>query len=281
MIYRAGDQLLDFRKPLVMGVINITPDSFYAQSRMQSLDDTLMKIEKMKEDGAKIVDIGGMSSRPGAATISADEEWERIGPVIKEVVASLQDVIFSVDTIHSKVADKSLNAGVHMINDISAGSFDPQMIPTVKDYQATYIAMHMQGQPSTMQNRPQYDDVVYHILQFFVNKLRWFEKNGVYDVVIDPGFGFGKTLEHNYDLLRQLHVFKMLERPLMVGISRKSMIYKVLKTDAENALNGTTACHMVALQQGARILRVHDVKEAVETIRLFEELYSKNGDVQI
>lgn len=265
-------RLVDLRRPVVMGILNINDDSFYSGSRFSGTDNLLKAAESMLSAGAAILDIGGMSSRPGAEVISAEEELRRVLPAITNIHREFPDAILSVDTIRSTVAREAVQAGAAMINDISAGKLDQELYPTLGELQVPYVLMHMQKRPENMQEAPTYDNVVQDVLDFLIAEIHTLRQHGVKDILIDPGFGFGKSVEHNYELLRSLHVFRMLDLPLLVGISRKSMIYKPLGIGPEQALNGTTALHMAALQQGAGMLRVHDVKEAVETIRLWELL---------
>ena len=265
-------KLLSLEKPIVMGIINITPDSFYDGGRYSNVDQVLRQAEKMVTEGASIMDIGGMSSRPGAAIIEEEEELSRVIEVIRRVHEIFPEVILSIDTFRSKVAEEAIEAGASIVNDISAGKLDQNMYATVGKLSVPYILMHMQNLPESMQKNPNYEDVTQEVLDFFIFEINRLQELGVLDIIVDPGFGFGKSLKHNYELLNKLHVFKLLSFPVLAGISRKSMIYKVLNTKPEQALNGTTALHMVALQQGAKILRVHDVKPAIETIALFTEL---------
>lgn len=265
-------RLLDLSRPVIMGIINVTEDSFYAGSRFTALDAIVQQAEKMLHEGAQILDIGGMSSRPGATIISAEEEVERIAPVIETLVKRFPEAILSLDTIYGHSARVGAELGVGIINDISAGRLDPSMYPTVAELGLPYVLMHMQGQPGNMQKNPSYADVVTEVLDFFIVEVGKLRAMGVKDIVLDPGFGFGKNHVHNYTLLKNMHVFKILDAPILAGLSRKSMIYRLLGIEPEAALNGTTALHMVALQQGAKILRVHDVKPAAEVIRLWEML---------
>ena len=261
--------------PWVMGILNITPDSFFEGSRFSSAEKAAQRAEEMIANGAKIIDIGGYSSRPGADAVSPEEEWERLQsviPAVRNVVDRHPDTFISVDTFRAKVAEKAVGAGAHMVNDISGGNLDDRMYKVVAKLQVPYIIMHMQGDPSTMQINPTYEHVTQDIVKFFSEKLPQLHTMGIHDTIVDVGFGFGKTLEHNYQLLRELHAFQLLGRPILAGVSRKSMIYKALGNTADESLNGTTALHMAALLQGSNILRVHDVKEAVETITLFNEL---------
>lgn len=265
-------RLLSLESPVVMGVLNVTPDSFYDGGRYQDRDQVLRQTEKMLREGAAIVDVGGMSSRPGAAGVAEAEELRRVVPIVAAIGKAFPEALISVDTIRPAVAREAVAAGAHLINDISAGALAEGMYETVAALGVPYCLMHMQGTPGTMQRAPHYEDVVQEVLDFFIREVGRLRELGVVDIVIDPGFGFGKTLEHNYQLLKNMHVFRMLDLPLLAGLSRKSMIYRLLQITPEEALNGTTALHMVALQQGAAILRVHDVREAVEAIRLWDKL---------
>jgi dihydropteroate synthase len=265
-------RLLSLESPVVMGVLNVTPDSFYDGGRYQGRDQVLRQTEKMLREGAALVDVGGMSSRPGAAEVPAAEELRRVVPAIAAIGEAFPEALISVDTVRPEVAREAVAAGAHLINDISAGALAEEMYATVAALGVPYCLMHMQGTPGTMQRSPHYEDVVQEVLDFFIREVGKLRGLGVVDIVIDPGFGFGKTLEHNYRLLKNMHVFRMLDLPVLAGLSRKSMIYRLLETTPEEALNGTTALHMVALQQGAAILRVHDVREAVEAVRLWEQL---------
>lgn len=266
-------QLLDLSRPVVMGILNVTPDSFFDGGRYTDEVSMLKQTEKMLAEGAAILDVGGASSRPGAAEVSENEELERVIPVIKVIKNHFADVIISIDTWWAGVAKAAVEAGASMVNDISGGQFDAKMFETVADLDVPYILMHIQGTPGTMQQNPHYEDVVTEVLDFFVQKIEKLRALGVKDIVLDPGFGFGKTVEHNYQLLKNLHVFgNVTGLPVLAGISRKSMICKVLKVNPKHALNGTTALHIVALQQGAKTLRAHDVREAVEVIKLWEML---------
>jgi dihydropteroate synthase len=263
-------QLLDLRTPIVMGILNITPDSFFAGSRLADEKAILEAAERMITEGSSILDIGGMSSRPGAEIISEADEMRRVLPAIEAIHKRFPQAIMSIDTIRASVAKASIEAGASIVNDISAGNLDEKMFVTVSELAVPYILMHMKATPKTMQSETNYDDISLEILDFFIEKIGQLRSLGVKDIVVDLGFGFGKKLEQNYELFRKLNVFKILECPLLVGVSRKSMIYKALNINAENALNGTTAANMLALVNGAKILRVHDVKEAVETINIFK-----------
>jgi dihydropteroate synthase len=264
--------LLDLRDPIVMGVINITPDSFYEGSRATEEYTLLKQAERMITEGAAILDIGGMSSRPGAVIIDEKEELSRVIPAVNTVLKHFPEALISIDTIRSSVAHACVNEGACMVNDITAGRFDDKMFETIAALKnVPYIVMHMKGEtPQTMQKQAVYEDIALEILDFFIEKVGILRGLKVRDIIIDPGFGFGKTIEHNFELLKKIHVFKMLEVPILVGLSRKSMIWKTLNITPEEALNGTTVCNLLALQQGAKILRVHDVTEAVQTIKLFQ-----------
>jgi len=269
--------LIDWTRPTVMGILNTTPDSFFDGGRYRGVDEALVQAERMLSAGAGIIDVGGASSRPGANAVSEPDELSRVMPVLEAIHRRFSQAILSVDTWRASVAVAAVEAGARMVNDISAGAFDPALYPALahinRKSPVYYVLMHMQGTPATMQLNPQYDDVVTDVLDFFLFKLHELQQMGIYDVVLDPGFGFGKTVEHNYTLLRRLADFQAVTgRPVLAGISRKSMICKVLGVNPEQALNGTTALHMVALQNGARILRAHDVKEAVETVKLWQAL---------
>ena len=260
--------LLD--EPKIMGIINVTPDSFYSNSQHKSKEAALYTTEKMLQNGATFIDIGGQSTKPNASQISIREELERVIPINEVINQQFPEALISIDTYNATVAQKAIEAGACMVNDVSAGNLDETMISTVASLNVPFICMHMQGTPQTMQIAPTYNDIIEDLLLFFINKTQQCTQAGINDVVIDLGFGFGKTIEQNFHLLKQMHLFKLLKKPILLGISRKSMIYKTLETSPENALNGTTALHMLGLQNGASILRVHDVKEAKETITLFK-----------
>lgn len=263
-------ELYDLRTPVVMGVINITPDSFFAFSRYKSDRTLLQQVETFLSDGASIIDVGGYSTRPQAAPVSVDEEIKRISEALEIICKKFPEAVLSVDTFRSPVARMAVQEyGVAMINDIGGGTLDQLMFETIADLQVAYVLMHTRGNPQHMQEQTQYEDVVADVLQFLAKRVAQLRLLGVHDVVIDPGFGFAKTLEQNYEMMSKLSIFRQINAPLLVGISRKSMIYKLLGVDPEEALNGTTALNMLALMGGASILRVHDVKEAVEAIRIF------------
>lgn len=255
-----------------MGILNVTPDSFYAGSRVQEEEQLLMKAQEMVSDGAAILDIGGYSTRPGAEDISPSQEIERVVSAIKTIRQALPNTLISIDTFRASVATEAIAAGASLINDVSGGNLDPLMFETVASLKVPYILMHMRGTPQTMKSLAEYENVVPEVYQELQTKLNRLHQLGVADVIIDPGFGFAKTIEHNFRLLRNLRYFKALGQPVLAGVSRKSMIYKTLDITPENALNGTTALHMAALEQGASLLRVHDVKAAMECVQLHHKL---------
>jgi dihydropteroate synthase len=265
-------RLLSLERPVLMGILNATPDSFYDGGRHQSLDAALRQTEQMLSEGATIIDVGGMSSRPGAEQITIQEELRRVLPVIQAIAGRFPEAYISIDTVHAETAREAVAAGACMVNDISAGRLTEGMYETVAELGVPYILMHMQGRPETMQQQPQYDDVVQEVLDFMIAEAGRLRAAGVKDILLDPGFGFGKTIAHNFQLLQNLHVMGILPYPVVAGISRKSMICRSLGIPPEEALNGTTALHVVALQQGARVLRVHDVAEAAQVVRLWEQL---------
>ncbi|WP_158825297.1 dihydropteroate synthase [Mucilaginibacter lacusdianchii] len=266
----AGGTLIDLSSPKVMGIINITPDSFFSDSRKPAVDDAVAQAERMLADGATFLDLGAYSSRPGAENISVQEETNRLLPVVEAIVDRYPDAILSIDTFRSQVAEAAIKAGAHIINDISGGQLDAEMFATVASLQVPYILMHMKGTPQNMVQLAEYDDVFTDVFDYFVQRYETLRKMGVHDVILDPGFGFAKKAEHSYTLLNRLTDFDMLELPMLVGVSRKRMIYGLLGNSAQEALNGTTVLNTIALTKGANILRVHDVKEAVEAIKLWE-----------
>ncbi|MEN8119216.1 MAG: dihydropteroate synthase [Bacteroidota bacterium] len=264
-------QLFDLNKPVIMGILNITPDSFYDGGNYNQKEKILQRIIQMIDEGVTIVDIGAYSSRPGATHISEKEEINRLTPVLELIVKFFPDLIVSVDTFRSNIAKIVVNEyGVAIINDISAGELDKQMFETVSELQIPYIMMHMKGNPENMQKNTHYKDLIKEIINYFSKKVNLLNELGHRDIIIDPGFGFSKTLNQNYELLKKLRSFELFELPILVGISRKSMIYKHLGISAEKALNGTSILNTIAIQNGANILRVHDVKEASEVIKLIE-----------
>lgn len=271
MTINCNGRLLDLSKPHVMGILNVTPDSFFDGGKHTHLPDILRQAEKMLTEGAAILDVGGASTRPGAAEVSAQAELDRTIPAIEAILGAFPGTIISIDTWRASVAEAAIRAGASLVNDISGGNLDADMFPTVGRLKAPYILMHMQGTPQTMQHNPEYQDVVTEVLDFFIEKTIALRQFGVDDIVLDPGFGFGKTVAHNFTLLKHLQTFKtVLGMPTLAGISRKSMICKALGIKPAQALNGTTALHMLALEQGATLLRAHDVHEAKETIALWE-----------
>lgn len=262
-------KLLNLSAPIVMGIINATPDSFY-KGHLNAGEGTILTMAgKMIEEGAAILDIGGQSTRPGSKPIGAEEEINRVLPLIKKIHTEFPDTVISIDTYNSMVARAAVEAGASIINDISGGNLDKDMLRTVAALKVPYICMHMQGEPATMQKEPMYTDVVKEVLDFFITKIDECNRFGIKDLIIDPGFGFGKTIEHNFQLLKRLHVLSITNKPILAGLSRKSTIYKTLSVTATDALNGTTVLNTMALLNGASILRVHDVKEAREAILLY------------
>jgi dihydropteroate synthase len=265
-------RLVSLHTPLVMGILNLTSDSFYEGSRLGSTNDVLERADKMLSEGADILDIGGQSTRPGSNRLTAKEELQKVIPAIKAILQKHPTAILSIDTYHAEVASAAVKAGVAIVNDISAGNMDTEMINTVAALGVPYICMHMKGTPETMQHEAHYADVTKEVLDFFIQKTYECKNAGIKDIIIDPGFGFGKTIEHNYELLSKLELLRILDVPLMVGLSRKATIYKTLGVTAAEALNGTTVLNTIAVQKGANILRVHDVKEAKEVIQLTSRL---------
>lgn len=266
-------KLIDLTTPKIMGILNITPDSFYDGGVFNNTDRALAQTEKMLLEGATFIDVGGASSKPGAVEISIDEELARVLPIIEEIQKRFPEAIISIDTYRSVVAQQAVATGAAIVNDISGGNLDAKMLGTVGALGGVpYIAIHMQGKPQNMQDNPSYDNVLVAIRSFFAAKIDEAHKAGIHDIIIDPGFGFGKTLDHNYSLLKNLSSMQMDGIPMLIGLSRKSMIHKLLEIEAADALNGTTVLNTIALQQGAQILRVHDVKEAQQAIHLIEKL---------
>jgi dihydropteroate synthase len=265
-------RLCPLHRPVVMGILNVTPDSFYDGGRHFVVEAAISQALRMYEEGATILDVGGMSSRPGAEELPVAEEIRRVIPVIQAISERIPEAIISVDTVQPEVARLAVEAGASIVNDISAGRMVPGMYETVAALDVPYVLMHMKGTPKTMQKEAVYENVVEAVLEFLLDEVGKLKSLGIKDIIIDPGFGFGKTIAHNFQLLQYLHTLKILPYPILAGISRKSMIYRTLGITPEEALNGTTALNMVALQQGASILRVHDVRQAVETIKIFEAL---------
>lgn len=270
-------RLLDLSSPVIIGIINVTPDSFYDGGALDSEAKLFQHAEKMLKEGATILDVGGMSSRPGAKVITEEEELQRIVPAITSLKKNFPEALISIDTWRSNVVIAAINEGAVLVNDISAGTFDDQLWKTVSRLKVPYILMHMKGTPENMQADPVYDDVLHEVIEFFKEKILQLRSLGIYEIILDPGFGFGKTVEHNFRLLNDLDIFRMFELPVMAGLSRKSLICKVLKVNPDKALNGTSVLNTIALIKGANILRVHDVREANETIQLVETL--KNAAV--
>lgn len=262
-------KLIDLSTPKVMGILNITPDSFYDGGKNDSYQVIIDKVQKMLCDGATFIDIGAYSSKPNAEFVSEDEELQRIIPIIEMLIRIFPEILISVDTFRSEVAKASIEAGATIINDISAGNLDDKMLETIAKYNVPYIMMHMKGNPKTMQSLANYEDIMKEMLFYFSEKVNEARSLGINDIIIDPGFGFAKTLEQNFEVMNKLELFQMLNLPLLSGISRKSMIYKTLGTTAQESLNGTTFLNTISLMKGAKILRVHDVKEAVECVALF------------
>lgn len=272
MTINCKGQLIDFETPKVMGILNLTPDSFYDGGKYKNDLDILGQVEKMLTEGATFVDIGAYSSRPNAKHISEAEELERILPIIDLIVRRFPNILISVDTFRAAVAKAAIDIGACLINDISAGKMDDNMLITVADLKVPYIMMHMKGIPQNMQQHTTYDHLIKDMISYFAERITTARALGIIDIIIDPGFGFSKTRAQNFELLQHLELFKMIDKPILTGFSRKSMIHKTLHTSAEEALNGTTVLNTIALQKGASIVRVHDVKEAMECILLTQQL---------
>ena len=266
--------LLELSKPKIMGILNLTPDSFYDGGRNNNLNDALKKTEQILSEGAELIDIGAYSSRPGAEHISEETESERLIPVLRAIVSEFPDAILSIDTFRSGIARTAVNEGAAIINDISAGAMDKEMFQTIAKLGVPYIMMHMKGTPQTMTSQNDYEDITTEVCQYFASRIQKLRNLGVNDLIVDPGFGFAKNLEQNYELLANLEHLKSTGHPVLAALSRKSMIYKLLETDAEHALNGTTAANTIALIKGANILRVHDVKAAREALKIVNQLNS-------
>lgn len=255
-----------------MGILNVTPNSFYDGGKHKEINSIIHQVDKMLSEGADFIDIGAYSSKPSAEFVSEEEEIKRLVPIVKSLVDTFPNIILSVDTFRAQVAKASVENGVAMVNDIAAGLLDDKMLETVAELKVPYIMMHMRGNPQTMQSLTDYNDIVKEMIFYFSERIQKARSFGISDIVIDPGFGFAKTLEQNYEVLHKMELFEMLELPILVGVSRKSMIYKVLESSPQEALNGTSVLNTIALQKGAKILRVHDVKEAVECIKLVSKL---------
>lgn len=273
MTINVKGQLLDLSTPQVMGILNVTPDSFYSASRMQTEQEIAERVQQIIDEGASIIDIGAYSSRSNAVHISSNEEMDRLRMGLEIINRYHPEAIVSVDTFRAEIAERCVEEyGAAIINDISAGEMDKQMFETVTRLRVPYIMMHMQGTPQNMQQQPHYENLLKEVFLYFAQKIQQLRDLGMKDIILDPGFGFGKTLEHNYELMEHLEEFRLFELPLLVGVSRKSMIYKLLGNSPQDALNGTTVLNTVALMKGAHILRVHDVREAVEAVRIVEKL---------
>jgi len=277
MTINCKGELIDLSTPRVMGILNLTPDSFYDGGKYKDQTRVLHQVEKMLQEGATFIDIGAYSSRPGAATISKKEEEARLLPLLSVILNHFPKALISIDTFRADIAKKAIREGAAMINDISAGLKDVQMFQTIRDIQVPYIMMHMRGTSQTMQSLTTYDDVIRDIMDYFIIRIEKAIAIGINDLIIDPGFGFAKTMEQNFELLYRLEELKLFDLPILVGLSRKSMIYKTLGIKANEALNGTTALHANVLERGAKILRVHDVKEAIESIKLHQSLQTKHN----
>ena len=267
-------KLINLSTPKVMGILNVTPDSFFDGGKYKDESGILNQVETMLKHKATFIDIGGYSSRPNADDVSENEELSRVLPVIELILKHFPETLISIDTFRSEVAKQSIKAGAALVNDISAGKLDDNMLATVGELSVPYIMMHMRGDPKTMQQQTQYNDLTKEVLSYFAERIAAAHKEKINDIIIDPGFGFAKTIEQNFELLNQLELLQLADQPILAGVSRKSMIYKTLNSTSREALNGTTALHMVALQKGAKILRAHDVKEALECVTLFNKLKS-------
>ncbi|SHJ77691.1 dihydropteroate synthase [Arenibacter nanhaiticus] len=272
MTINCKGNLIDLSTPKVMGILNVTPDSFFDGGKYRDESAILKQVSTMLQEGATFIDVGAYSTRPGAEYVSEEEELTRIVPIVQLLVKNFPDILISIDTFRSKVANSCLFHGAAMINDISAGNLDARMFTTVAKYRAPYIMMHMKGTPQTMQKFTGYEHLLKDILYYFSEKISLARASGLYDIIIDPGFGFSKSLEQNYEIFKKFQLLHHLKLPILTGISRKSMIYKLLNSEPSQALNGTTALNMIALQQGTHILRVHDVKQAMECVQIFEAI---------
>jgi len=272
MNINCNGNLIDLSTPKVMGILNVTPNSFYDGGKHKEINSIIHQVDKMLSEGVDFIDIGAYSSKPSAEFVSEEEEIKRLVPIVKSLVETFPNIILSVDTFRANVAKASVENGVAIVNDIAAGMLDDKMLETVAQLKVPYIMMHMRGNPQTMQSLTDYNDIVKEMIFYFSERIQKARSFGISDIVIDPGFGFAKTLEQNYEVLHKMDLFSMLELPLLTGVSRKSMIYKVLESSPQEALNGTSVLNTIALQKGAKILRVHDVKEAVECIKLVSKL---------
>ena len=273
MTLNCNDKIIDFNTQKIMGILNLSKDSFYDGGKYSSLEEVISRVSQMIDQGAEIIDIGAVSSKPGSKIIKGEDELKLIKDYIVELTSNFKNISFSIDTYNSVVADFALKNGFNIINDISSGKYDVRLLDIIKEYQAGYVIMHMQGDPENMQEKPTYKNVVSSISGFFDSKIEEFHNQNVENIIIDPGFGFGKSIEHNFQILNNLKEFKKYKKPLLIGLSRKSMIYKFLNISPDDALNGTSILNMIGLQNGANILRVHDIKEAKECISLCSFLY--------
>jgi dihydropteroate synthase len=270
-------KLLELERPGVMGILNITPDSFYDGGQYEDPTAALEHARKMVAEGVNLIDIGAASSRPGASLSNANEEIDKLRPVVSAIRQEFPDLIISIDTYHAAVANEMVtNYGADMINDISAGVIDPEMFSTIAQLSVPYIIMHMKGIPGNMQDNPEYNNITDEVIGFFSEKINQLHSRGIADILIDPGFGFGKTMDHNYQLLQQINALNMFELPIVAGISRKSMIYNLLEATSEDSLNGTTAAHMLLLEKGVNIIRVHDVREATEVVKIYNKVHGES-----
>jgi dihydropteroate synthase len=272
MTLNCNSKILEFNNKKIMGILNISSDSFYDGGNYIDLESATTRVSEMVNEGADIIDLGAVTSKPGSEIINGLDELKIVSKFIDEISLNFSKIILSIDTYNSEVAEYALNKGFSIINDISAGKYDERLIDVVKDYNAGYVLMHMKGDPKNMQLNPEYSNIYNSVYDFFDKKIEILNRKGIKNIIIDPGFGFGKTIDHNFDLLKRLNDFKVLKRPILVGLSRKSMIYKYLNLTPSDALNGTTSLNTIALEKGADILRVHDIKEANECIKLIEKL---------
>ncbi len=263
-------RLREFDAPVVMGIINTTPDSFFEGSRKRSVDAVLQQAGQMLADGAALIDVGGQSTRPGSSRVGAEEELQRVMPAVEALAKRFPECLISIDTYFAKVAKEAVGAGAMLVNDVSAGTIDADLLPTVASLKVPYVLMHMQGTLETMQQKPEYENVITSVFDFFSFKLKALAESGIHDVILDPGFGFGKNATHNFTLLKGLSFFKQFQNPMLIGLSRKATVYKTLGITADEALNGTTVLNTIGLLNGASILRVHDVKEAVQAVKLIQ-----------
>jgi len=272
MLINCKGQLIDLSSPKLMGILNVTPNSFFDGGKYKNEEEIISQVDKMLSEGATFIDIGAYSSKPSAEFVTEAEEIERIVPVIELILKQFPEALLSIDTFRAEVAKASIESGAAIINDIAAGELDDKIFDVIAEYNVPYIMMHMRGNPQTMQTLTQYDDIVKEMLFYFSEKVKRARSLGINDLILDPGFGFAKTTDQNYEVLQKMELFNLLELPVLTGVSRKSMIYKTLGNTAQDALNGTTVLNTIALTKGAKILRVHDVKEAMECVTLFEKM---------